>query len=128
MFILIPNKFFIQVKPVSKSTLDLYDNGFSYDYKKSFEDKKGKKNKKVKKGKKHKYRDSIIDYFRDMEEDNYYQDDSIDGYDDIYELEEDNEIDSDYLLESTYSDEDDKYEYEDEDLFLEIDTNDIKEV
>ncbi len=105
MLILIPDKFFIPVKYIDKNVLHLY----------------GKRTLafiKDKKSKKYKNRDSIIDYFRDMEEDYDYEDNDDFNYDlKIYE-----EIDDEYVFE--YNQNDNEYD----DLFLELDNENIEEV
>lgn len=118
MLILIPNKFFIPIKYIDKEQLHLYGKKGPLVY-----GKKGYPYKKSKKSKKYKKRDSIIDYFRDMEE--VYNDE--DKYDFDYDFEIYEEIDDEYV--------DDKYELEDipnnneyEDLFLELDSENIEEV
>lgn len=109
MLILIPDKFFIPVKYVDKNLLNLY----------------GLHDKKVypyKKSKKYKNRDSIIDYFRDMEE--YYNDE--DNNDLNYDLKIYAEIDNEYADE--YSVEDNLNNNEYDDLFLELDNENVEEV
>lgn len=118
MFIVVPNNFFIPVKYIDKAQLHLYCESLPqydeklYPYKKS---KKGKKSKKCKN------RDSIIDYFRDMESDYEYD---YNNYDENFNYQSEifREIDDEYSLESITDDP--KYK----DLFLELDNENIEEV
>lgn len=112
MLILIPDKFFIPVKYVDKNLLNLY----------GLYDKKVYPYKKSKKSKQYENRDSIIDYFRDMEENYNYEDNNDLNYDlKIYE-----EIDDEYV--DNYSAEDNLNNHEYDDLFLELDNENIEEV
>lgn len=95
MFILIPSNFLISVKYIDKNQLDLCNKKalpyeemhYKYDEKCfKHEDKcpKCKDSKKNKKNKHHRQCDSIIDYFRYMEEEDVYSD--ISDYEDAEQV------------------------------------------
>lgn len=123
MFILIPKKFFVPVKYIDKGLLHLYGKIIPIYDKKQLDDNKNITFKK------HKYRDSIIEYFNDSDKEETPYDTDIDK---IF-----TEIDDEYVAEMT-NDKDKELENnildnnildnENEDLFLELNNDNINEV
>ena len=128
MYILIPNKYFIPVKYIDKNLLHLYDEDHHHHEEEYYHDDHNcedhhyhhnhEDDHKDKKSKKCKYRDSIIDYFNDMENNNENNTKNKDNTENKIL----SEIDEEYVLESTGG------EKESKDLFLDLNDESIEKV